>query len=135
MSEGLNRVTLIGNLGQDPEVRSTQGGQPVLNMRLATSERFKDKSGEFRESTEWHSVVMFGARAQKLGSFLGKGSRICVEGRIQTRSWEGKDGSKRHATEIVANNIVLLGGGPSGQRDAFDQPQRANDFDDDDIPF
>jgi len=114
MAEGLNRVILIGNLGQDPEVRYTQGGQAILNMRIATSENWLDKDGERKERTEWHTVIMWGKRGEALGKFLSKGSKLCAEGRLQTRSWEDKSGNKRYTTEIVANNIVLLGSRPGG---------------------
>ncbi len=126
--DGLNRVTLIGRLGQDPEVRFTQGGQAILNMRLATSESWKDESGERKERTEWHTVVMWGKRGEALGKFLAKGDRICIEGRLQTRSWEDKEGGKRATTEIVATNLVLLGssGGATEKKEEFPE---------DNIPF
>ena len=110
MSEGLNRVTLIGNLGQDPNLRHTEGGQGVLNIRMATTESYMTRDRELQERTEWHSVVMWGRRGEALAKLLTKGSRICVEGRLQTRVWEGEDGSNRYSTEIVATNILLLGG-------------------------
>ncbi len=115
MSEGLNRVILIGNLGQDPELRYTQNSQAVLNLRIATTEGYFDtNTKERKEKTEWHTVVMWGKRGEALNKFLSKGSRICVEGRLQTRSWEDKTGGKRYSTEINAQNIILLGGGAGG---------------------
>lgn len=148
---GLNRAILIGNLGADPELKFTQGGQSVLKMRLATSEKWKDKDGQTQERTEWHSVVLWGKRAEALAKFLTKGKTICVEGRIQTRSYDDKDGVKRYATEINATEVVLLGGGSGGDREERTQqrppsrPQSGNqragrdeppdDFEDDSIPF
>lgn len=131
MAEGLNRVILLGNLGQDPELRFTQNGQGVLNLRMACSERFKDRDGEFQERTEWVTVTVWGARAAALSKLLNKGEAVCVEGRLQTRSWE-KDGVKRYSTEVVANNVVMLGGAQKKQQqEAYDGPSAA----DDDIPF
>lgn len=111
MAEGLNRVMLIGNLGQDPELKYTQGGQAMLKMRLATTESYLDKGNERQQRTEWHSITMWGKRAESLNKFLSKGRTIYVEGRIQTRQWEDKDGNKRYTTDIVATNVILLGGG------------------------
>jgi len=117
MAEGLNRAILVGNLGMDPELKFTQGGQAVLRIRLATSDSFLNKSGERQERTEWHTVVVWGKRAESLNKILSKGRTIWVEGRIQTRSWEDKkDGSKRYATEINAQNIGLMGSGGGGGR-------------------
>lgn len=142
MAEGLNRVMLIGNLGQDPELRYTQGGQAVLNMRIATTESFVNRDRERQERTEWHTVVMWGKRGESLAKFLSKGSRIAVEGRLQTRSWEAKDGGKRYTTEVVATNVILLGGrsggssddGPPPPSDDY-APSQDDGFGDDDIPF
>ena len=115
MAEGLNRAILVGNLGMDPELKFTQGGQAVLRIRLATTESYLSKTGERQERTEWHTVVVWGKRAESLNKILSKGRTIWVEGRIQTRSWEDKkDGSKRYSTEINANNIGLVGGGGRG---------------------
>lgn len=115
MAEGLNRAILVGNLGMDPELKFTQGGQAVLRIRLATSDSFLNKAGERQERTEWHTVVVWGKRAESLNKILSKGRTIWVEGRIQTRSWEDKkDGGKRYATEINAQNIGLVGGGGGG---------------------
>ncbi|GAB4202607.1 MAG: hypothetical protein OHK0013_16020 [Sandaracinaceae bacterium] len=111
---GLNKAMLIGNLGADPELKFTQGGQAVLRIRLATTERYQNKAGENQERTEWHTVVVWGKRAEALHKILHKGRTIYVEGRIQTRSWEDKDGGKRYATEINANEILLLGGRGGG---------------------
>ena len=153
MSEGLNRVILIGNLGQDPELRYTQSGQGVLSLRMATTESYFDNTTkERKERTEWHSVTVWGKRGEALNKILTKGSRICVEGRLQTRSWEDKQGSKRYTTEVVANNLILLGGrgegggarGGGGSHDPGPGPGAGDDFgghdsgggsNDDDIPF
>ena len=115
MAEGLNRAILVGNLGMDPELKFTQSGQAVLRIRLATSESYMSKTGERQEKTEWHTVTVWGKRAEALNKILSKGRTIWVEGRIQTRSWEdAKDGSKRYATEINAQNIGLVGSGGGG---------------------
>ena len=110
MAEGLNRVLLLGNLGADPELRVTPGGQAVLKLRLATTESYLDRSNTRQERTEWHRVTVWGKRGEALAKFLTKGDRIFVEGRIQTSSYE-KNGEKRYSTEVVANNIMLPGRG------------------------
>jgi single-strand DNA-binding protein len=111
MAEGLNKVLLIGNLGADPELRYTQGGGAVLRLRLATTESYVDRNKQRQDRTEWHTVVVWGNRAEALNKILHKGRSIFVEGRLQTRSWDDKDGNKKYATEVVANNVLLLGGG------------------------
>lgn len=116
MAEGLNKVILIGNLGADPELRFTQGGQPVLTLRLATTSSYPNKAGERQERTEWHNVVVWGPRGESLSKILSKGRSISVEGRIQYRTWDDREGHKRNSTDIVANNILLLGGGGGGGR-------------------
>ena len=110
MAEGLNKVMLLGNVGADPELRFTQGGLAVLNIRLATSESYLDKDKVRRERTEWSTVVMFGKRGESLSKLVGKGSSIFVEGSLRTSSYDDKDGSKRYKTEVHANNIILCGG-------------------------
>lgn len=144
--EGLNQVMLLGNLGADPELRMTSGGQAVLKLRMATSETYLDRDKKRQERTEWHSVVVWGKRAEGLAKILGKGSRLLVNGRIQTQSFEDRDGQKRWRTEIVANDVLLQGGGPErrahGGSSALD-PHRGEVPDgptgevpdDDDIPF
>ncbi len=117
MAEGLNKVMLLGNLGQDPELKMIAGGQAVLNLRLATTETYLDKNNTRQERTDWHTVTVWGKRAEALAKFLTKGSQIFVEGRIQTRSYE-KNGEKRYATDIVANNIILTGRGRGGEQGA-----------------
>lgn len=112
MSEGVNRVTLLGNLGADPELRHTAGGQSVLNLRLATTEVYFDAQKEKKERTDWHTITVWGARGEALSKFLRKGSQLLVEGRIQTSSYE-KDGEKRYKTEINATNVVVCGSKPA----------------------
>jgi len=111
MAEGLNRVMLLGNLGADPELKMTSGGQAVLKLRLATSETYLDRNKVRQERTEWHSVVVWGKRAEALGKFLTKGSRLFVEGGLRTSSYDDKDGNKRYITEVIANDVQFLGGG------------------------
>jgi single-strand DNA-binding protein len=153
MAEGMNKVLLIGNLGQDPELRYTQGGQAVLNLRLATNESFLNRDNERQERTEWHTVIVWGKRGEALNKILSKGKQLCIEGRLQTRSWEDKQGGgKRYSTEVVATNVILLGGGGRGAGASYDDappPPRDDDGssrggggagggampDDDDIPF
>ncbi len=113
-SQGLNKVMLIGNLGADPELNYTQGGAARMRLRIATTERYVTKGGEKQERTEWHSVVMWGNRAEALNKHLSKGQTIYIEGRLQTRQWEDKEGHKRFTTEIVANDLLFLGGGRGG---------------------
>ena len=140
-SEGLNKVQLIGNLGMDPELKYGASGAAVLRLRLATTERYMDKGGERQERTEWHTVVFFGKRAEGLGRVLEKGSTVYVEGRLQTRSWEDKDGNKRYSTEVVGNDLLFLGGGKGGQRQERSSQSSgqddfpADDFGEDQIPF
>jgi single-strand DNA-binding protein len=113
----VNKVILIGNLGRDPETRYTTGGDAVTNLRLATTETWKDKSGEKQEKTEWHSVVLFGRQAEIAGEYLKKGRSVYIEGRLQTRKYTDKEGVEKYATEIVADRMQLLGsreGGGSG---------------------
>lgn len=109
MAEGFNRVMLLGNLGADPELRFTQGGQAVLNLRLATTESYLDKERVRRERTDWHNVVVWGKRGEALAKILGKGSSIFVEGSLRTSSYDDKDGNKRYKTDVIANNVVLAG--------------------------
>lgn len=164
MAEGLNKVMLLGNLGADPELRVTAGGQAVLKLRLATTESYLDRNNTRQERTEWHSVTLWGKRGEALAKFLTKGDRIFVEGALRTSSYE-KDGDKRYRTEVVASNVILGGRGkgeggegyarsgsdrregpardarPSASREPSAPPPPAEDFGDypgggdDDIPF
>lgn len=109
MADGLNRVMLLGSLGSDPELRCTQGGVSVLNMRIATNESYLDKDKVRRERTDWHTVVIFGRRAEALSKILTKGSSVFIEGSLRTSSYDDRDGNKRYKTEIHATNVLLTG--------------------------
>jgi single-strand DNA-binding protein len=109
MAGGVNKAILIGNLGADPEVRFTPGGQAVANFRIATSESWTDKSGQKQERTEWHRIVVWGKLAELCGEYLAKGRQCFVEGRLQTREWTDKENRKNYTTEIIANSVVFLG--------------------------
>lgn len=115
MSKGVNKVILIGSLGQDPEVRYMPQGGAVANLSVATSERYKDKNtGEAKEVTEWHRVVIYQRLAEIAGEYLKKGSKVYIEGKLKTRKWQDKDGIERYTTEIVANELQMLDGNNSG---------------------
>ena len=154
MSRGINKVILVGNLGADPEIRYTTSGTAVANLRLATTETYTDKNGERTEKTEWHRVVLWGKTAETASQYLTKGKQVYVEGRLQTREWQDKDGTKRFTTEVNASNMLMLGrgdgaaaGAPGGgnnaaRRDRADAtPEYAGMSDDmgsppdDDLPF
>ncbi len=146
---GVNKVILIGRLGRDPEVRYTQGGQTVANLRLATSERYKDRNGQMQEATEWHSVVVWGKQAELAKQYLTKGREVYIEGALRTRQWQDQQGQKRYTTEVVARSIQFIGGRPgAGGAPGMDRgpddmgatipPDDMADFGggpDDDIPF
>lgn len=160
MARGVNKVILLGNLGADPETRYTAGGSAVTNIRMATTDTWRDRqSGEQQERTEWHRIVFFGRLAEIAAEYLRKGSQCYVEGRIQTRKWQGQDGQDRYTTEVVANEMQLLGsrgggagggaparsreedsgsawpaGGSSGAPSTASRSGPSDDFDDD-IPF
>jgi single-strand DNA-binding protein len=159
MARGVNKVILIGNLGDDPETRYTAGGAAVTNIRLATTESWKDReSGERQERTEWHRVVFFGRLAEIAAEYLKKGSQVYVEGSIRTNKWQDKEGKDRYTTEIVANEMQMLGGRGGGGGGAYagneeggraassesrsrerdrgqTKPKADDEFVDDDIPF
>ncbi len=148
---GVNKVILIGNLGGDPTVRYTPTGQAVANFNIATTERFTNKTGEKEERTEWHRIVAWGKLAEICQQYLKKGKQVYIEGRLQTRQWEDQQGQKRQSTEIVANNMQMLGragegaggggdfaGGSQDFGSSEPAPQTANaspTADDDDLPF
>lgn len=148
---GVNRVILIGNLGKDPEIRSLEGGVKVANFSLATTETYKGKNGEKVDQTEWHNIVLWRGLAEVAESFLKKGNTIYVEGKIRTRDWTDKDGNKRYTTEIIGDNMVMLGGkrdqqqggeynGPQKQEKAAPQEAHEQNADltadtGDDLPF
>ncbi|MBI2819919.1 MAG: single-stranded DNA-binding protein [Acidobacteria bacterium] len=152
MARGVNKVILVGNLGKDPELSYLPSGQSVAKFSLATSRSYKDKSGEMKEETEWHNIVAWGKLGEICAQYLAKGRQAYVEGRIQTRTWEGRDGNKRTSVDIVASDVQMLGGrGEGGGQGAsrpstgarssaptsdeeFDQSQPA-DITDNDIPF
>jgi single-strand DNA-binding protein len=140
----VNKVILVGNLGRDPEVRSTTSGQQVATFSIATSRKWKDREGNRQEQTEWHNIVCWGRQAEVAGQYLTKGKQIYVEGRLQTRSWDDKQsGEKKYKTEVVCDNFQMLGsrgdsaaggsGGSGGGSNYSSDPQ--GPADDDDIPF
>ena len=116
MAKSVNKVTLLGNLGKDPEIKFLPSGQAVANFGLATSDRYKDKAGEWQDRTEWHNVVAYGRTAEIVRDYVKKGNKLYVEGRLTTRSWDDKDtGKKVYRTEIVVNDLVLIGGRGDGE--------------------
>ena len=141
MARGVNKVILVGNLGRDPETRYMPSGGAVTNVALATSESWNDRNtGERQERTEWHRIVFFNKLAEIAGQYLTKGSKIYIEGRLQTREWTDRDGNKRYTTEIVARDMVMLGGrgdsgGGGGGGDSEPPLPSEPDVQDDDIPF
>jgi single-strand DNA-binding protein len=143
MANSVNKVILVGRLGKDPEVKYTQGGTPVAKFTVATNEVWKDQNGEKQERTEWHNIVAWTKLAEICGQYLNKGSRVYIEGRIQTRSWEDKEGTKRYITEIRADSMVMLSGKPDEARPEKSAAAAASsdggsvepEITDDDIPF
>lgn len=152
MARGVNKVILVGNLGKDPEVSYLPSGQSVTKFSLATSRSYKDKTGEWKEETEWHNIVAWGKTGETVAQYLAKGRQVYVEGRIQSRTWEDKEGKKRYNTDIIAENIMLLGGRgegggegqarPAGAARGAQKPAADDEFSqaqpeitDDDIPF
>lgn len=136
-NKGLNRVMLIGNLGKDPELSYTASGIAVAKFSLATGERWKDETGNLQERTEWHNIVVWRKLAEICGQYLKKGSRVYIEGRIQTRSWDDKNtGVKRYITEIIADNMLMLDAKPSAEV-SEDMPSADEAFapEKDDLPF
>ena len=147
MAGSLNKVSLVGHLGQDPKISYTQSGQPVANLRMATSERFKDKQGQWTDRTEWHSVVVWGKDAEFCSNYLGKGALVMTEGRLQTRKWQDKEGQDRYSTEVVASRVQSLGARSHGAEEGGAQTPPFHDEEDlgpafpseasgmDDVPF
>ena len=148
----VNKVILLGRLGQDPELKYTPGGAPVCNFSMATTESWTDKQGQKQEKTEWHRIVVWGKLAELCNQYLSKGRQAFIEGRLQTRSWDDKDGSKRYTTEILANTVQFIGGAsantnnnvdksynqaPAAETNMHQDYQISNDahFAADDIPF
>jgi single-strand DNA-binding protein len=140
----VNKVILVGNLGRDAELRVTAGGAAVATLNMATTEVWNDKQGQKQEKTEWHRVVLWGKQAESLQEYLVKGKQIYVEGRLQTRQWDDKDGNKRYTTEIKADRVTLLGGGGGGRSGGVERGGGSSSsheeppmepMTDDDIPF
>jgi single-strand DNA-binding protein len=158
MARGVNKVILVGTLGKDPEVRYSQAGSAIASVSLATNEKWKDKNGEMQERTEWHRVKFFGRLAEIAGEYLKKGGQCYVEGRLRTEKYTDKQGVEKYSTDIIADEMMLLGGKGDGGGDRGERPQRSapsyggdaggggrgagagapsrvDDFPDDDIPF
>lgn len=143
MSRSLNKVQLIGNVGKDPEIRFTQDGKPVANLSIATSDTWKDKQGQKQEKTEWHRVVAFGKLAEIIQQYVNKGTKLFVEGKLQTKKWTDKDGQDRYTTNIVLDSfggqMLMLGSQGRGNQQAQQDYQQPSQQDtqgvDDDIPF
>ena len=132
----LNKVILIGNLGRDPEVKYTQNGTAVANLSVATNEAWTDKAGEKQERTEWHRVVVWGKQAEICAQHLAKGKQVFVEGSLQTRSWDDRDGNKRYTTEIRAMRVLMLGRPEGGRAETEAQPPEAvPEMNDEEVPF
>lgn len=135
----INKAILIGNLGSDPEVRYTQSGTAVANFNIATSERWKGQDGEMQEHTEWHRIVVWSKLAEICGEYLSKGSKVYIEGRIQTRQWDDKDGNKRYTTEIVAREMKMLNSkGSSSAGSGYEEPplpEPRSGADGEEVPF
>ena len=132
----VNKIMLIGRLGNDPEVRYTQDSTPVATFNLATDEQWKNKNGEKVQKTEWHRIVAWRKLAEICGEYLSKGKMVFIDGKLQTRSWEDKDGNKRQTTEIIAQGMRMLGGSSSnGGQTSKAEPGNVTDMPDDDIPF
>ncbi|RJP78929.1 MAG: single-stranded DNA-binding protein [Candidatus Zixiibacteriota bacterium] len=140
MARSLNKVLLIGNLGKDPELRSTASGQHVTTFTLATNRRWKDKNGEWQEETQWHNIVAWAQQAEFIANYLKKGSKLYVEGRLTSRSWDDQNGQKRYITEVVLESMVPLDPAPEGarggmRREPVPPPEMPEDVQDEDVPF
>ena len=137
---GVNKVILIGNLGKDPEVRTLDSGVKVANFSLATTESYKNRNGERVENTEWHNIVLWRGLAEVADTYLKKGNQVYIEGKIRTRSWDDKDGNKRYTTEILADNMTMLGSRQNGTAPSSDpkpkpETEAPEPAPDDDLPF
>ena len=148
MASGVNKVILVGNLGADPEIRYTPSGAAVANFRMATTESWKDSDGQRQDRTEWHKIVVWGKLAELCGEYLAKGRMVYVEGKLQTRQWDDRDGNKRYTTEIQGREVTFLGGrsdasnSNDGDQAAQNKDGGSKDFDygpppmdEDDVPF
>jgi single-strand DNA-binding protein len=146
MPKSVNKVILVGNLGKDPEVKYTPSGVPVAKFSLATNERYKDKGGEWQERTDWHNIIAWQRLAEVVGEYVSKGSKVYIEGKLQTSSWEDRQsGERKYRTEIVARDLLLLGphqngtGNQAAPPHNSDRPEPTNaglgEITDDDIPF
>jgi len=143
MAKSVNKVMLIGNVGRDPEVRYTQSGAPVASFSMATSESWKNQSGEWQEKTEWHNIVCWRFLAERAEKYVKKGTRLYIEGKLSTRNWDDKDGKKNYRTEIVASDMMFLdsrgegqgSGGGGGPHQQYEGDFQSGDVSDDDIPF
>ena len=132
---GINKVILIGNLGKDPELRYTPNSKAVATFSLATTEKWKDKDGQAQEKTEWHNIVAWGKQAEICKEYLKKGSSIYVEGRLQHRSYDDKDGNKKYITEIVARSVQMLGRKGEAKEEPVSQDLESSAADEEDLPF
>lgn len=132
---GVNKHILVGNLGKDPEVRTTENGKKLATFSIATSETFKDQQGNKKEVTDWHNIVIWGAMAEVAGKYLKKGSQVYLEGRVKTRSYEDKDGNKKYITETFCDKMVMLGGKKEGAPPPPDTSGETQTSDEDDLPF
>ena len=148
MASGVNKVILVGNLGADPEIRYTPSGAAVANFRIATTESWKDSEGQRQDRTEWHKIVVWGKLAELCGEYLAKGRMVYVEGKLQTRQWDDRDGNKRYTTEVQGREVTFLGGRSDSNNYAGNAPSSKGDdggnkdfdygpppMDDDDVPF
>ena len=135
----LNRVELIGNLGRDPEIRFTTAGTTVASLALATSEKVKNKTGEWEERTEWHNIILYGRTAEIAGEYLAKGKSVYLEGKLKTRKWQDKSGKDRYTTEVVDDKMLMLGGKYGANSEQIDSPtvqeENLSTLDDDDWPL
>jgi len=131
----MNKVFIMGRLGQDPELRHTASGNPVCSLSVATSESWKDKSGNKQEKTEWHKIVVWGQSGVNCELYLKKGKQVLIEGKLQTRSWDGEDGKKRYSTEILASSVTFIGEKSKDKEEATHDASDASAYTADEIPF